>query len=83
MTVVCIQSPLSCMPRPRLRCRSMSTLATSLVTEKPFDVQTSTGRTEGRFEVVDGRQSLDRFGELEHLMQLIKARAHLYAEQTT
>lgn len=26
---------------------------------------------------------LDRFGELEHLMQLVKARAHLYAEQTT
>ena len=24
---------------------------------------------------------LERFGELEHLMQLIKARAHLYAEQ--
>jgi ribose 1,5-bisphosphokinase PhnN len=26
---------------------------------------------------------LDRFGELEHLMQLVKARAHLYAGQTT
>jgi ribose 1,5-bisphosphokinase PhnN len=26
---------------------------------------------------------LNRFGELEHLMQLVKARAHLYAEQTT
>ena len=24
---------------------------------------------------------LERFGEIEHLMQLIKARAHLYAEQ--
>ncbi len=24
---------------------------------------------------------LERFGELEHLMQLIKARAHLYVEQ--
>jgi hypothetical protein len=24
---------------------------------------------------------LERFGELEHLMQLIKARAYLYAEQ--
>ena len=24
---------------------------------------------------------LDRFGELEYLMQLVKARAHLYAEQ--
>ena len=24
---------------------------------------------------------LDRFGELEHLMQLIKARAHIYAGQ--
>jgi len=23
---------------------------------------------------------LDRFGQLEHLMQLVKARAHLYAE---
>jgi hypothetical protein len=25
---------------------------------------------------------LDRFGELEHLMQLVKARAHLYVEQS-
>jgi hypothetical protein len=25
---------------------------------------------------------LERFGELEHLMQLIKARAHLYVEQS-
>lgn len=25
---------------------------------------------------------LERFGELEHMMQLIKARAHLYAEQS-
>lgn len=24
---------------------------------------------------------LERFGELEHLMQLVKARAHLYVEQ--
>ena len=26
---------------------------------------------------------LDRFGELEHLMQLVKARAHLYVEPAT
>ncbi len=26
---------------------------------------------------------LDRFGELEHLMQLVKARAHLHVEQAT
>lgn len=25
-------------------------------------------------------QELDRFGELEHLMQLVKARAHLYID---
>jgi hypothetical protein len=25
---------------------------------------------------------LDRFGELEHLMQLVKARAHLYLERS-
>jgi ribose 1,5-bisphosphokinase PhnN len=31
----------------------------------------------------DEAAELDRFGELEHLMQLIKARAHLYAKQTT
>jgi len=31
----------------------------------------------------DEAAELDRFGELEHLMQLVKARAHLYAEQTT
>lgn len=26
---------------------------------------------------------LERFGELEHLMQLVKARAHLYTESAT
>ena len=26
---------------------------------------------------------LERFGELEHLMQLVKARAHLYLERST
>ena len=31
----------------------------------------------------DEAAELNRFGELEHLMQLVKARAHLYAEQTT
>ena len=31
----------------------------------------------------DEAAELDRFGEVEHLMQLVKARAHLYAEQTT
>lgn len=31
----------------------------------------------------DEAAELDRFGELEHLMQLVKARAHLYAEPTT
>ncbi len=29
----------------------------------------------------DEAMELERFGEIEHLMQLVKARAHLYAER--
>jgi hypothetical protein len=31
----------------------------------------------------DEAEELERFGQLEHLMQLVKARARLYAESTT
>lgn len=53
-------------PSPAARERAQYLLARSKADELPHD------------EAAE----LDRFGELEHLMQLVKARAHLYAEQT-